>query len=523
VTSWEGGAEGLTDRQRAGIRRALARWREHRAWLTGGVRPDREPSGAEASGAPEPAGPLEPTGPEPDLPGSAPADEPAGAEEHDRAIGLDIEIVDVELLRPGRPGVLDVVAEMDGRLAHAVFGLRRPGDELHIVGAVDEPALGVVEDEEGLAVLVDAMHDADAARLLLESVAGAGRGHDGTPVTTGGPGGEVLSQHRLGRGSRRPAARRHPSAVVTLAHEDADVTTLSIDHTFTLSVFPWLHRGPHPGVTLLAGLDEAGFNHLPAPVALWRRAGRDLGIAQELLAGAAGGWALALTSLRDLLAAGVSPDSAGGDFAPEAMSLGTMTARMHLALDRAFGRRAGDVAAWAEAVEDDLSSAPFAAAAFDRTSLGTLDASMREILRSLRASELHPPVIRTHGDFHLGRTARTDHGWVLVDCRPGGTEPGSDLPAFRSPLADVADLLWSLHHVALVAAAEHGPVTAPSRASELAASWEARNRRAFVASYLATPGIGGLVPAGRDLVRRLLAVYEVVRAVRAPAAQRALG
>ncbi|MHB1852660.1 MAG: hypothetical protein ACYCU6_10865, partial [Acidimicrobiales bacterium] len=270
----------------------------------------------------------------------------------------------------------------------------------------------------------------------------------------------------------------------------------------TLTVFPWLARGPHPGMALLAGLDEAGFNHLAAPIAFWRRAGRDLGVVQELLAGASSGWALAMSSLRDLIASGVPPQDAGGDFAAESFALGTMTARMHVALDRAFGRRTGDVVAWVDAVGRGLNAAG---------PNGRRDAGL---LEELRRSGLHPPTIRTHGDFHLGRTARTDHGWVLADSMPGGTAEGSEEPVYRSPLADVADFTRSLHHAAAVAAAERGPVSAHARLGDLAAAWEARNRRAFVAAYLATPGIGGLVPADRRVVRRLLGLFELALAAR---------
>ncbi len=432
------------------------------------------------------------------------------------AIGRDVRVVDVEVILPGRPGLLDVVAETGGRLAHAVFGIRRPGDELRVLGNLEEPTLGTIEDSDGVGLVVDALHDADAARLLLAVVAGS---------ATADP------------GPKTP--------VVSIARDDDEATSLVFDHRCTLTVFPWLFRGAHPGAALLAGLDEAGFNHVPAPVAFWRRAGRDLGVVQELVPGASSGWALALASLRDVIASGVSPDVAGGDFAPEALALGTMAARMHMALDRAFGRRAGDAAAWADELAPDLLAADAhadahaaAADAHDAGAHAAADdatgphavadahaaaaagpeagAPAEELLDALRRSGLHPATIRTHGDFHLGRTARTDHGWVLADSMPGGASPGSDEPQFRSPLADVADLTWSLHHAAVVAANERGPAAAHNRAGELAAAWEARNRRAFVASYLATPGIGGLVPADRRVVRRLLRLFELARASRDP-------
>jgi maltokinase len=420
-----------------------------------------------------------------------------------------VEMLEAEVLRSGRPGLLDVLAQVDGRLAHAVLGLRRPGQEQHFLRPGDEVVLGLLDDDHGMGVVVDALHDAELAPLVLASVTG----------DEAVPGG------------------------VAPVREDEVAVELAFGDACTLIVFPWLTEGPHPGVELLVGLDEAGFNHLAPPLALWRRGGRDLGLVQELPAGGAGGWALALTSLRDLLAAGVPPEEAGGDFASEARSLGTMTARMHLALDRAFGRRMQDVSAWVGAAERKVR-----AAAPGRWG----DAEVDETVTALSSPGLRAPAVRAHGDFHLGRTARTDQGWVVADCmpaerepsggegeagRPGGEEgaaggeggagaggearaggravaraEGGAEARFRSPLADVADLLWSLHRVAAAAAAERDPF-GQSGLGKLAASWEARNRKALMSGYLATPGIGGLVPADRAVVRGLAAIFELERAV----------
>jgi maltokinase len=379
----------------------------------------------------------------------------------------------VEVLRSGRPGLLDVVAEAQGRIAHVVVGIRRPGEEAHVLRVTDEPVLGLVDDG-GLGVAVDALRDADLAPLVLSAV-------------TGEP----------------PLA----DAVTPLADDD-DAQVLGFGDRCTLTVFPWLMAGPHPGVSLLAALDEAGFNHLAAPLALWRREGQDLGLVQEMLAGSAGGWALALTSLRDLYASGGAPERAGGDFGPEARALGTMAARMHLALDRAFGRRSEQISTWIDQVEEGVRAAE----------PGLLEvAGVAEALTTLAHSDLSAPVLRTHGDFHLGRTARTDQGWVVADCRPGGIPPGRSEPVLRSPLCDVADLLWSLHRVATEAAFERDPTGRVGLAA-MAQAWEARNRRAFVAGYLATPGIAGLVPADRELVGSLAAAFELERGAQLSAA-----
>ena len=105
---------------------------------------------------------------------------------------------------------------------------------------------------------------------------------------------------------------------------------------------------------------------------------------------------------------------------------------------------------------------------------------------------------------------------MLSDCGPGGVLVGGSSPGRRTPLADVADLLWSMHEATRAAAAERDPAGRLGLAS-LGAAWESRNRRSFVTGYLGTPGISGLVGPDRDLVRRLVSLLELARSVRATA------
>jgi maltokinase len=387
------------------------------------------------------------------------------------SVDPEIQIQTVEVLRSGRPALLDVMADVDGQTAHAVFGLRRPAEEAHFFRAGDEAGLGLFEDESGLGVAIDALQDSELAPMVLSAVTG----EDEADIAASG---------------------------VAPISDDNDGAVIGFGDRCTMRVFPWPTVGPNPGIEVLIAMDEVGFNHLAAPIALWRRTGRDLGIVQEALSGEAGGWALALTSLRDLLASGGKPEAAGGDFASEAAALGTMTGRMHLAFDRAYGREIGRVNDWVNEVERVVRQ-------LDPALLATGGAA--GAMQSLRQSDQRVMAIRTHGDFNLGRTARTDLGWVVSDWMPGGRPPRAEGVVVRSPLADVADMLWSLHHVSTVAAAERDP-TGRLGLEEVAAAWEARNRRAFLSAYLATPGIGGLVPGDREVVRNLAAVFELERA-----------
>jgi maltokinase len=399
-----------------------------------------------------------------------------------------VRVLEAEVIARGRPGIVDVVAGVGDRTIHLPLGLREPGGETKFLAGDEDPVLGVFEDENGLAVAFEALHDAEVVTALVRHVTG----QDVDPA--------------------RVRQIRHTAESVTLALEDRLVFT----------VFSRLVDGPRAGLVLLLALDDVGFNHIAAPVALWRRSGRDLGIVQEYLPGASSGRALAVTSVRDLYASGGPPELAGGDFGAEAHRLGTMAARMHLGLEEAFGRRQGEVGTWADTLEEAVR--PVAPTLLDRPDIVVL-------LEELRALEVPCFAIRTHGDFHIGRVARTEQGWYVTDFSSGGqpvttagivTSPdgsgggpeadtgATDEPVYRSPLADVADLLWSLGTVAADAAAERDPAGREGL-GELAEAWELRNRRAFFAGYLGVAGISGLVPPGREAVRVLVTAFELER------------
>ncbi len=385
-----------------------------------------------------------------------------------------VSIVRRDVLRAGRPGLIDVVARVGApgaeRLAHFVVGQHGVGEEPHLLRAGEECVLGLLDDESGLAVCTDALRDAQLAPLLLATV-------------------------------RRVAPRPGP---VTVVCDDEDTTVLDCGDRGDLVVFPWLSDAPRPDVDMLLALEAAGFNHVAAPLVRWTWDGRDLGVIQEPLADRSAGWALALTSLRDLYASRGAPEAAGGDFGTEARALGTMTARMHLALDRAFQREREAVSVWVDAAEAEIAAAD--GSLLDAPGVG-------DLLKWIREPDARLPAIRAHGDFHLGRTARTDQGWVVSDCRPGGVTGRGEALGRRSPLADVADLLWSMHRASVAAASERDP-TGRLGLESLGQAWETRNRRAFMAGYLGTPGVAGLVGPDRNLVLRLVSFLELARSVR---------
>ncbi len=408
--------------------------------------------------------------------------EPAALEPSEASV----EVQEVQVLRSGRPGLLDVVATVNGSTLHLAIGLRSPGDEVHLLAGASDPVLGLYEDGHGLAVAVDALCDAEIALWLVE---------------------EVMPS----------SAEQVP--YVRLMGTDPSSTRLAAGDSYVLTIFHTLCDGPNPGVELLVALDEAGFNHIPAPLARWRHRSWDLGLVQEQLSGASPGTAVAEASLRDLYEAGCDPAEAGGDFASEAGALGTMTARMHLALDSAFGRRAGNPASWAQSVSSAVSLAEPDLA--DRPDVVAM-------LEAMRALPFPCTEIRVHGDLHLGRVCRTEQGWYVWDLMwPDAAAEGRVLPGIpapettagqeldatstASPLQDVATMLWCLSTLAAAAAGGHDPADERGT-TKLAEAWERRNRRAFLSGYLNVPGILGIVPPDRGAIRTITSALELRRA-----------
>ena len=127
-----------------------------------------------------------------------------------------------------------------------------------------------------------------------------------------------------------------PQSVRRLGLEQSN-TTFVFDERILCKLYRKVVEGPNPDVDVPQALREVGFAYVPEILARWRRDNRDLAAVQPFLSGANDGWSLALASLRQLFAEGISPEDAGGDFAFEARRLGAITAELHVAMSQAFG------------------------------------------------------------------------------------------------------------------------------------------------------------------------------------------
>jgi maltokinase len=236
---------------------------------------------------------------------------------------------------------------------------------------------------------------------------------------------------------------------------------------------------------------------------------------QPYLPSATDGWVLALTSVRDLLAAepDVSAARAGADFGPEAHRLGQATARVHQALASTLPTgwlEPKETAELAQNMKRQLE-----ATARRVPALRAHVPDLSEALDQLGSLTGPMPVQRVHGDYHLGQAMRTISGWILLDFEGEPARSLAERRAPASPLKDIAGMLRSFDYAAHHLLANMLPLAAePAGAIELmrarAAEWAARNRDAFCRGYAEVVGYD---PRAEATVLRAFeidkAVYEV--------------
>ena len=129
---------------------------------------------------------------------------------------------------------------------------------------------------------------------------------------------------------------------------------------------------------------------------------------------------------------------------------------------------------------------------------------VREQLRMLTHAGAAGMTIRTHGDYHLGQTLWAEDDWVIIDFEGEPARSLTDRRRKRSPLRDVAGMLRSFAYAATAAELLRG-TPAPD-------GWEEQARGQFLDGYLATVE-PSLLPSGQAAIERLLAVFELEKAV----------
>jgi trehalose synthase-fused probable maltokinase len=208
--------------------------------------------------------------------------------------------------------------------------------------------------------------------------------------------------------------------------------------------------------------------------------------------------------------------------------LGSITARLHVAL--ASGTATPDfvasittsdhVVAWKAAIDTALDQVSQLLSAHQRT----LDSATRDLVETFTAALpdlrwrsagldalLGLPLIRVHGDYHLGQVLRSPDGRLsIVDFEGEPQRPIQERRMKTSPLKDVAGMLRSFSYA-------RGAVAVGKAEPERGrlAEWEAEQRRDFVSAYRRIVGAGGLrlVPDQPAALGTAIAAWEIDKAL----------
>jgi maltokinase len=296
-------------------------------------------------------------------------------------------------------------------------------------------------------------------------------------------------------------------ARVRLIGVDQSNSSIVFDDELVLKVFRKLEPGVNPELEMLRFLTEHRFPSV-APLRGWYEydgaaLATTLGVAQEFLPDARGGWELALDE--------IGPDPGG--FLERLGSLGTVTAEMHNVL----GSDAGDPAFSPEepshealslltaTVDEDIERIFVRLPDDDRLApIAGRGQDVRERLATRAQIGIAGRVIRTHGDYHLGQTLYTARGWVILDFEGEPARPLPERRQKRSPLRDVASMLRSFAYVTSAAELHRG--------QHVPNDFEQRARATFLEHYFASVD-PTLLPAGEAAVMNLLSIYELEKAI----------
>jgi maltose alpha-D-glucosyltransferase / alpha-amylase len=149
--------------------------------------------------------------------------------------------------------------------------------------------------------------------------------------------------------------------------------------------------------------------------------------------------------------------------------------------------------------------------------LATQEQELLERFRELTGGRISAVRIRSHGDYHLGQVLYTGRDFVIIDFEGEPARPLTERRLKRSALSDVAGMLRSFSYAVQMALAAHADAAAaPTGRAPLDAwadAWEREMRELFLRGYLEEVGEAAFVPRDRDQLDRVLAVFELEKAV----------
>jgi len=206
---------------------------------------------------------------------------------------------------------------------------------------------------------------------------------------------------------------------------------------------------PHPGVRILAHLDEVGYREAPKLLSVETRNGLVYALINEYLVGAVDGWDWCVNDLQSELFGIIEPR-----FLQTAAQLGEMCARLHVSLATPSALIRSPITQIPISFERSRCQGVFDQAVNSATGSAAIILQKYEgdICRLLSALDDIGDVtaIAVHGDLHVGQFLRTDQDLYITDFDgdPIGSLETCLLP--RPAVVDVASLMQSIDHVGRV-------------------------------------------------------------------------
>ena len=295
-----------------------------------------------------------------------------------------------------------------------------------------------------------------------------------------------------------------PTGAVRAMGAEQSNSSIVFGEQQVLKLFRRVEPGVNPELEMLRFLSARGFQAVAKLTGWYDISGElmqaTLGIMQEFVPDAHDGWQLALDDPLGVLARLPERGAATGEmhsvlasdptdsaFAPEEPSteaLSLLTATIDEQIEQVFV----DLRPGTPGLEPILGRGE----------------EVRDRLQLMSHVGVGGRLIRHHGDYHLGQTMLGDGGWTILDFEGEPARSLLDRRRKRSPLRDVAGMLRSFAYAASAAELLRG---APAPAG-----WEEQAREGFLEAYLETVD-QSLLPAGRPATDKLLAIFELEKAV----------
>jgi maltose alpha-D-glucosyltransferase / alpha-amylase len=414
----------------------------------------------------------------------------------------------------------------------------------------DAKPIVCIPSEIGEVDLYEALVDRHSARALVQLIAQQGAIQTGKGEVRGHLGSAMEAQLEPDLHVRRVAAEQSNTSIV-------------FGDRYILKLFRRLEAGTNPDLEISRFLTQnTSFRDFPALSGWIDYSGSEgdagsLAGLFEFVPNSGDAWSHTLKSI-DRFFTSASRSAAdpwsmpgqeslrrmGGDYFRVAGTLGDITARMHRALAEAgpehpdFEPEPVDenvLRHWTERIQkhigtvsDDVSRridaipGSFPPAIRNDVAEVVRDvANLRSRVDDLRLlAETGTKRSRIHGDYHLGQVLRVtregdDREWVVLDFEGEPARPLPERRAKSSALKDVAGMLRSFDYALRMTFAEQQvpDLLARTALENWASAWLEQVRKAFLDSYRQAVAGSGLVPDDPEVFARVLAVFELEKAV----------